>query len=130
VRVPDVLPVFVFPRGQDMLVFPDVDHAASWMEAIDVADGEYEAVYDTSGRLIEAEAIDPKMGVLVLHPSDAADPADLRRRIQAYMDRTGFPGTADDAEGVAREYLRREWDQRWPKRPSWLDRRLHGDPPT
>jgi hypothetical protein len=34
-----------------------------------------------------------------------------------------------DFVAVANEVLRREWNSRWPKRPKWLSRRIHGEHP-
>jgi phage terminase large subunit-like protein len=122
--------VFVFTRDHDMLIFRSEDAAASWMEAIDVFNGEYEAIYDVRGTIIDAEAIEPKHGIMALHRTDRSDPEALRRRIQGFLDRTGGHGSADDPQALADEQFRAAWERRWPKRPRWLDQRLHGEPPA
>jgi hypothetical protein len=39
--------------------------------------------------------------------------------------------TSDPADlvAVANELLRGQWNSRWPKRPKWLSRRIHGAHP-
>ena len=55
---PDVRAVFVFARDDgDMLVFPSIEAAASYIEAVDVNDGVYEALYTLDGFVIDPRPI-------------------------------------------------------------------------
>jgi hypothetical protein len=67
---------------------------------------------------------------VILEVTTARNEGDLRRRLKEWAD-TGR--LSSDPHGdlvtVANELLQGEWDARWPKRPGWLARRLHGDGP-
>jgi hypothetical protein len=116
-------PVFVF-ADDGLNVFADLDALLGWIEAPDVEDGVYEAIFTVSGEVIEAQASGRHV---VLKPTGRVELSDLQQRVRASADR--FSSDPADLQAVAHEMLRADWEARWPKRPRWLARRLHGDPP-
>jgi hypothetical protein len=118
-------PVFVFALD-GVEAFPSVDDAAASMEGIDVANGEYEAVFTLDGRPVTATA---SKNDVVLTITDRRDEADLDRRLRDWAPRIGLTSPPEDRRAVANELMRRDWELRWPKRPRWLARRLHGSEP-
>jgi len=122
----DVGAVFVFTKDDDLNVFVSLDDAAGWMEAIDVDDGEYPALFTLDGRLVNARTEDQSVRLSVTGEQDEAA---LHLRLQDYRRRVGLTSAPEDTRAVANELLRLEWEHRWPKRPAWLSRRLHGEGP-
>ena len=113
-------PVVAFDRHGYTIVFRSLTEAASWMEAIDVDDNEYVAVYALDGRSIRAATAHE---AVVLTLTEERNDADLRRRLDECRIRDGLRSPSGDIVGIANELLRREWEQRWPRRPRWLSRR-------
>jgi hypothetical protein len=118
-------PVFVFAvDGVD--VFPSVGDAADSLGGFDIDDGEFEALITLDGRIVRAES---RGEVAVLTVTQQRDVAELKRRLRSFARSAGFLCTPDDPRAVANEILRRQWETRWPKRPRWLDERIHGSNP-
>ncbi|MDA0185308.1 hypothetical protein OJ997_33695 [Solirubrobacter phytolaccae] len=112
--------LIVFSDDPLPTVFPSLEYAMGYMEGIDVENGEYTAIYTVGGRIVRAEA---QGNAVELTITEERDRDDLLARLRAWRD------DIDDPVEYARTYLRREWEGRWPKRPRWLDRRLHGTAP-
>ena len=117
--------IFVFTADQDLLVFLSSDDAAGYMEAIDVEAGEYPAIYTDEGDVIEATAAGQ---TVVLTDTGRSDSDDLTSRIARYCQMVGAP-TSVDRVAFANVVLGAEWEARWPQRPRWLSRRIHGETP-
>jgi hypothetical protein len=99
------------------------------MEAIDVRDGEYEAFFTIDGGVLHP-SVRPDDEIWVeLVATGTHDLARLKRRLRELQHRNGYVSNPDDPRAVANELLAIEWSLRWPKRPYWLDRRLHGSGP-
>ncbi len=125
---PSVRAVFVFDSDGEVMVFPSVEQAAGYMEYIDVEAGEYTALFTLDGRTITAATEGYEV---ILTVEEARDEAGLRQRLLDGRQRNRLTSPPDDLVAIANELLRREWASRWPRRPRWLARRLHGDgPPT
>jgi hypothetical protein len=123
----DFLAVFVFSSDDPApIIFPSVSHAAGWMEAIDVADGGYDAVFMLDGRVVEVTTDRDRV---VLTPTARQDEAGLRERIRNSPVLPHSDADREDLVAYANATLRAEWEARWPKRPRWLARRLHGEGP-
>jgi hypothetical protein len=125
---PNVRAVFVFARDDgDLLVFPSIEAAASYIEAIDVNDGVYEALYTLDGWVSDPRP-DRSERQVELVVSGKQDVDGLLQRVadRRPSDHRLSPG---DLPVIANEALRREWSVRWPRWPKWLDRRLHGGGP-
>lgn len=118
--------VFVFDAEGDLSVFASIDAAAGWMEAVDVDAGEYAAAFLHDGTVVDM-SIDRER--VVLTPTGERDAAHLNQLVNEYQQRVGKPGLGGSALDYSNEWLRAEWEQRWPKRPAWLAKRLHGDQP-
>jgi hypothetical protein len=100
------------------------------MEPIDVRNGEYEAVFDESGRRYDVSVAD---NATLLTPTDEVDPDRLVRLLRQYVrgENLGLePDAFDDPLAVAAAISEWEWEHRWPQRPGWLSRRIHGDGPA
>ena len=105
--------VLVFDQDEDLSVFASLPHAANYLEAIDVSEGEYTAAYAPDGCVLALTAPDAWSGPVVLTRTDERDNADLERRVARYwqlhqhgqpprdphqtacflMDRDSHPGT-------------------------------------
>jgi hypothetical protein len=135
--VPDSCAVFVFANDDPLpMAFESTAAAEGYIEAIDVENGVYDkldsrsglhgAVYAVDGRVINARVRD---GVVALVITTQHDVADLRSRLADAAERGLVTGDPSDPVAVARALLQAQWNSRWPQRPRWLDRRLHGDTP-
>lgn len=122
--------VFVFDRDGDVMAFKSEAEAADYMEAIDVDDGEYAAAYLADGTVLDILAPHGPDGPVVLQRTDDVDEGALLGRIQAYRRAQGGESAGvPDPIDFANDLRRREWELRWPRRPRWLVRRLHGRGP-
>ncbi len=119
--------VLVFTRDGDVLAFTDVEEVAGWVEGVDVEDGEYEAFFSVDGRLLKP--VVHRHGSVTLIESGEENLAGLRRELRRLQNRNKYLSDPDDPRAVANELLRGEWAVRWPRRPAWLDHRLHGEGP-
>jgi hypothetical protein len=114
-------PLFVFALdGVD--AFPSVEDAAASMEAIDVDNGEYPALFTLDGRIVTATASNNDVMLTI---TDRRDESDLDRRLHEWAPRIGLTSPPEDRRAVANELMRLDWELRWPKWPRWLARRLH-----
>lgn len=127
--------VFVFANDDPLpMAFESLASAVGYMEAIDVENGLYSksdprtglrgVVYTVDGRLVEAGLVD---NVVTLKITTLRDPAGLEQVLRSAAERGLIRSDPADPLPVARELLDKQWGSRWPKRPRWLDRRLHGD---
>jgi hypothetical protein len=127
--------VLVFANDDPLpMAFESLASAAGYLEAIDVENGLYSesdprtglrgVVYTVDGRLVEAGAVD---NVATLKITTRRDAAGLEQVLRSASERGLIESDPADPLLVARELLDKQWDSRWPKRPRWLDRRLHGD---
>jgi hypothetical protein len=114
-------PVLVFSRDGDVDVFASVRAAAGYLEAIDVEDGEYAAIFTYDG--CEVAATTGAGNEVHLTITDRHDPDRLEELV-----RRARPEAAG-VVGLANEELRLAWEGRWPRRPRWLHRRVRGDAP-
>ncbi len=117
--------VFVFTADQDLLAFPSLQDAAGYMEAVDVEAAEYPAIYTDQGNVIEASAAGQ---TVVLTDTGRNDSGGLTFQITRYAQVVGVP-IPTDRVAFANALLRAEWEARWPQRPGWLSRRIHGELP-
>jgi hypothetical protein len=67
--------------------------------------------------------------LVVLRLTERVDLAGLRERLEQLQKQHAIEGPLDDLAQVASTRLARAWATRWPKRPRWLDKRLHGEGP-
>jgi hypothetical protein len=123
--------IFVFDREGNLNVFASTGAAYAYMEAIDVANGEYEALFTLDGRVIAASAPEDAGANddFTLTVTSERNDAELDRRLGEYR-RKSPRVLPEDRLAFANALLLLEWESRWPKRPRWLDRRLHGDGPA
>ena len=119
--------MLVWTRDGDLLAFESLSEAAGDMEAIDVDEGEYVAAFTLDGRPVAISAGD---GRVILNVGEEPNLAELRRRLTDSQARSGFHSPTNDPVAVASELVWGAWDHRWPQRPGWLARRLHGPAPT
>jgi len=118
---------FVITRDGELLVFKSLNSAGDHVERIDVENGEYEAFFTVDGqRLMPTVAEDD---TVALTPTEDHDLHGLVRRLHELQSRNRFVSDPRDPRAVANELFRQEWAARWPRRPGWLDRRLHGRGP-
>jgi hypothetical protein len=118
-------PTFVFDKAGDLTVFRD--DPSEYLEAIDVELGEYEA-FDVDGQRLSLTVNEG--GTVVLLPTGTFDLDQLEHRAHRYAATTGVRiGGSDFLLDLANHERIRDWELRWPKRPRWLARRLHGSSP-
>lgn len=68
--------VLVFYNDGDLDVFPSLQHAGGWMEAIDVDGGEYAAAFLHDGTVVDMRTAQERV---VLTPTAKRDPVRLDR---------------------------------------------------
>lgn len=135
--VPESCAVLVFANDDPLpMAFESTAAAEGYIETIDVENGLYDqfdarsglrgALYAVDGRVVNAQV---RNGVVALVITSQHDLADLRSRLADAAARDLVTGDPSDPVAVARALLQAQWDSRWPRRPRWLDRRLHGDTP-
>lgn len=120
--------LFLFGDG-DLRVEPTIESAAGYMEPIDVRNGEYDAVFDETGRRY---AVDVVGETTRLTRTDEVDLDDLLTRLHDSVVASSLHLAVEDLNDpwvIAIAMSRFEWDHRWPKRPKWFSRRLHGRGP-
>ncbi|GAA1619987.1 hypothetical protein GCM10009744_03470 [Kribbella alba] len=118
--------VFLFD-DVDVYMFPSLAWAADWMEAIDVECGEYKAALTETGRVIRTRAENEEV---VLDLTDEVDLPRLRELLREHGELIGQRGIELDPVGFANRSWKLDWENRWPKWPRWLDRRLHPGGPV
>lgn len=118
--------IFVASRDGDLEVFADAASACAHMEAIDVEEGEYAAAFRVDGVVL---ALRTEGEEVVLVPTGEVDASALRALIADYARRTPSAPRGEAPLDVAEAWLTAAWHQRWPRRPVWLDRWLHGSGP-
>lgn len=129
-NVPEEPRAFLIFGGSDLQVEPDMAAAAGFMEPADIENGEYDTVFDTTGRRYRFWVVGK---ATKLEATDEIDLEALRLRLRALDDQGAFgeigPLDVSDPLVVAEALSRWEWEHRWPRRPLWLSRRLHGAQP-
>ena len=118
--------VFVFDRGGDLNVFSSLQAASGWLEAVDVDNGEYIAAFLHDGTVVATRTAD---NLVVLAATDTRDLPRLNDLLTEHQRWVGEPVSGRSPLEFANDYLRYEWAGRWPRRPAWLARRLHGGLP-
>lgn len=117
--------VFAFDRENWCSVFCDGEEAEASIEVIDVEANEY-VLFDDEGTVLNV-SLDG--GKVVIGGGDSRDPQQLHERLERYCGMVELDCPSDDPIAVGNAILLSDWSRRWPKRPAWLDRRLHGDSP-
>jgi len=129
---PDAPPVAVFVFNEDssggVEAYESLWAASRQVEGIDVKNGEY-AFIAADGRGVEAK-VSEKWDV-TLRLTDANRVEELRRRLAEELPRLGLhERLADSPLPAAQALVDQRWEDRWPRWPFWLDRRLHGERPV
>jgi hypothetical protein len=114
--------LFVFTADGEVFALPSVEDRGD-LEYPDVEAGEYPAIYTVDGFVVEPTTAKRQV---ILTVTDVQDEVELRRRLAA-VDPEFVE--AEDLRAYANRLLAARWEQRWPKRPSWLAERLHGSKP-
>jgi hypothetical protein len=117
--------VFVFDRENWCYVFGSAAEAEGNLEAADVEADEYVAL-DQDGRVfqLEAKGIDIRF-----RPTEVRDPQQLRDRLARFTREWKIESESDHVIDIGNAILEAAWEDRWPKRPRWLARRMHGSEP-
>jgi hypothetical protein len=121
--------IFMFMHG-DLAVGQSPEEAAGGMEAVDVETGVYEVVYDDTGLVYEPIVVEKYQVRLV--PTQRRDYDDLVGRLINFGLRAGLELNEEATVfplAAARSVAEWERERRWPKRPRWLHRRIHGSQP-
>jgi len=120
--------VFVFARDGEVMAFPHLETAAGWMEAIDVLEGEYSGAFTIDGRKVTISAEpDSPVSLRVTHVGALAELGERLGRSSALI---GRRFDLSDLTAVANYLMLMEWNHRWPRRPRWLSRLIHGNGPA
>ena len=124
-------PLFVVRRGGDVLLFKNPYDAEKDLSARSLIDGDYLEAFTLTGQVvslgIEGKGLGRRVKVTWTGRDDRAR---LVARLRVLAERNGRAGEDPRPEDVANEVWANEWRVRWPTRPRWLDRRLHGDGPA
>lgn len=123
-------PAFVISRDGDFYLFKSLGEAASWVEAVDVLDGEYDDFFRVNGeRLRPVPFASPSASHVVLEPMGVFDVEYLTGRLHTLASRNGYEGLPEDPRSIANQVFAHEWRNAWPRWWPWLHRRLHGESP-
>ena len=119
--------LFVFDRDNWCYVFESVEAAENDLETNDVDADEY-VMFDEGGRVFAARV----EGVRVrLNATDVCDLAQLHERLARFIHSQRTDCVSEDVIDIANAILKADWEDRWPKWPPWLARRIHGvEPPA
>ena len=106
----DPKPPVIVDTGSELLLFRSIEAAENYLEPIDVENGEYPAVYDSQGQLLELKveriATSRMFGlfpgveehVRIRYRPGARDGAgELAEKLRAYLGRLGVPTSAAEA---------------------------------
>jgi hypothetical protein len=128
---PEPAAVFLFYEdGSGVDAYPSLTAARNQVEAIDVENGEY-AFFTVDGRRIEATVGGRGRQDVWLEVVAGDVMAELRERLATALVVVNLdPALAADPIAAAQALLDGQWESRWPRRPAWLDRRLHGSRPV
>ena len=123
------VPVFVFYEdGSGVDAYESLRAAWRAVEGIDVKNGEYIFIA-ADGRGVEATVSEKWDVTLRLTAESRTD--DLRDRLALVLPVVGLDGRLANTPMAATQALvDARWSVRWPRWPSWLDRRLHGHRPV
>jgi hypothetical protein len=115
--------VFVV-AGRDVLFFPTAAELLEDVRRMDLEEARSAIFYDLDGQVLELSFTGESPA---LRQSGRRDLDALRA---ALAELSGGQGDSDP-HAVANEVLAKRWLSRWPRRPAWLRRLLHGTrPPT
>jgi hypothetical protein len=117
--------MFLFDTENECSVFPSPAEAAAHLEAPDVEVGEYVA-FDDGGTVYRLWVTGLDVHI---EATPERDQAQLQARLRRFLDDRQIEAASDDPVDVANAILLDDWNSRWPKRPQWLSRRLHGTAP-
>jgi hypothetical protein len=92
------------------------------MEAVDVEGGGYTDALTETGQVIKMRTANEEV---ILELTAEVDRTKLQGLLRTHGKRVGQPGIELDPVGFANRTWRLAWENRWPKWPRWLDRRLH-----
>ena len=119
--------VLIFTQdGGDVMAFASAAAAVGWLEAIDVAAGEYVA-FALDGQVVDLRSVGDDV---VLVGGGRWELDGLRARLHDYSRRVVLDCDPDDPVAVTNELLRRDWEARRPKWPRWLAARMRGPAPA
>jgi hypothetical protein len=127
--------VFMF-ADDGVSYYPSAEDAAVDMEWVDVEGGAYEAMFTVRAERLVPHPLDKYM--VRLEPSGEVDIDSLTSMLRRERDRRGTltadpndpPAVAQELDEQERAWRSSRWSRRWPKRPRWLDKRLHGEGPA
>ena len=123
--------VFVFHEGAgDVDAYRSFEELRGALEAVDVRGGEY-AFFAADGRVVEAVVTGRAAQDFDLRLSIEDASQVLRERLTQALPRVGIDASLAPSPLLAAQALvDARWDTRWPRRPAWLDRRVHGARPV
>lgn len=111
--------------------YATASEASQDLEAVDVRDGEYVAVYGLDGEAYDLGLTGkPHHEVPVLTATGQRDPVRLQGLLHAAQQHAPSWVTSTDPATFVNARAMHDWERRRLRWPSWLDRRLHGAAPA
>ena len=117
--------VFAFDRENWCSVFRRMEAAEAGLEVNDVDTDEY-VLFGDDGTVLAA-AVEGRS--VVVRATTRRDLQELRGRLERYCSMAEVEAPNDDPLAIGNAILAADWSRRWPRKPRWLDRRLHGHGP-
>lgn len=128
-----------FPPGEVIIAHAPIDGSidafGDYFEEPDgslgisgVLDGEWTTFYRLDGERLTPVSGDHEW-IERLIPTGERDLPTLRKILREYATQQGFEWDGNDPAGLVSELKRRRFKDRWPRRPKWLDRWMHGRAP-
>lgn len=128
---PPHVPVFVINvDGSGVDAYESLASASGNVEAIDVKNGEY-AFFTLHGHRVAATVSGKFKQDVSLRATDEDKSSELQARLMSDLPKVGLEAALAHSPLLAAQALiDARWSVRWPRRPSWLDRRLNGERPV
>ena len=130
-RLDDVssTPLLIFDQWGDAWAFSSVEAAERAAEILNLDEGEYDGAFTSDGRVV---VLTPEAGGpgFITVTETALEQEEFDRLLEAAAASRGRSWPSRDPSEIVALLLHESWEQRWPKRPDWLSRRLHGEEPA
>lgn len=121
-------PLLILDQWGDAWAFPSVEAAEAAAELFSLDEGEYDGAFTSDGRVVVLTPAAGGPGFITITET-VLEQKELDRLLRAAAVSRGRSWPSRDPSEVLALLLHERWEQRWPKRPDWLSRRLHGEEP-
>ncbi|MFC3686944.1 hypothetical protein [Aquipuribacter hungaricus] len=122
-------PLLIVDQWGDAWAFPSVEAAEAAAESLSLDEGEYGGAFTSDGRVVVLAPAAAGPGFITITET-VLEQEELDRLLDAAAASRGRSWPCRNTPEVVALLLHERWEQRWPKRPAWFSRRLHGEEPS